>query len=968
MIKINIFNYNKSGNNEKNVIKDKPKQIIKKIGMLILKKLILILLPVAMIMIIISAATWYVFQDEGTWDTKEKGNPSTYTKSGTISGTNGITVDKKDMIRKNLLNIGYTDEQIDSLTDIDIIRIFKINTKLNKIVTSLDELTHAELLWCMNTVYSKYLTKVEDLEYLLNAELVTQYPKIDNLSEDKLNGIVTFERHQVDPDTQAETVTTLRYISNDEFTSLFESYKQTGKKDIFSCFTLDDSGNAKIATWIREEGAYNSNNTTSQNDRKKIRSGVTGEDITGIDERYAVQNNNADSINASYTSYYISEQSINYKSMIQQYTLPFEYLWSLLVMGDSSDFALKLAQLAYNSEIKIGVYDNIVKTIETNTEKYTEQFRERYRYYEDGSLEKWRPTDTEWKEEKHDYEHVNVVTTYTDTVQIEVMHANTWTVEVTVNYNNTVTNGDGYENEVLGSDEEWDTSDSTYRSWTESSGSEEDGTEETISCEEYYDKHKRTINKSNISKLETVNSTYQKEPSEIKEKTDTDENTDMNFVKLFKDDYNVRTNLSNPSTVNWLISILENNADTNNMVDLTKYLIYKATNNKSFKVDYDFGVFDTTSYSSVSEIYGGSVEEKLWYSLKASGYSDYAAAGLMGNLKHESSLQPNNLQDSFQKKYGTDEEYTNNMNNGVYSYEEIKNDEAGYGIVQWTKSRKAGLYRFSQDRGTSIDDIDTQIIFLLGELTGKGEAASYTTIRKSGWIKSEKIISTNEDWANATSVDDATLYFMRFFESPGNKSSLENRQKYAESYYEMFKGKTNPEVNDSTWTRRGKVSFPRYSQSDSRWGNNAYNYKTGGTIRSGGCGASALAMAVSGFTKQEVTPANIVNYLNSINVNTVYNGAKSAQQVANKYGLTYSFISRTDVNAINTALDAGKCLIFSIKANGIYTGSGHFIMCYGREGSEYFVIESGSFYQTDRGYSFNQVFTRGSQGVFVIGK
>ena len=113
---------------------------------------------------------------------------------------------------------------------------------------------------------------------------------------------------------------------------------------------------------------------------------------------------------------------------------------------------------------------------------------------------------------------------------------------------------------------------------------------------------------------------------------------------------------------------------------------------------------------------------------------------------------------------------------------------------------------------------------------------------------------------------------------------------------------------------------------------------------------------------------NIVNYLNSINVNTVYNGAKSAQQVANKYGLTYSFISRTDVNAINTALDAGKCLIFSIKANGIYTGSGHFIMCYGREGSEYFVIESGSFYQTDRGYSFNQVFTRGSQGVFVIGK
>ena len=35
------------------------------------------------------------------------------------------------------------------------------------------------------------------------------------------------------------------------------------KNDIFDYFTLDDSGNAKIATWIREEGKYNSNNTTS---------------------------------------------------------------------------------------------------------------------------------------------------------------------------------------------------------------------------------------------------------------------------------------------------------------------------------------------------------------------------------------------------------------------------------------------------------------------------------------------------------------------------------------------------------------------------------------------------------------------------------------------------------------------------------------------------------------------------------
>ena len=195
-------------NNKKNSSEQKIKKYIKKVSIYIAKKLILILLPVILIMIIISAATWFLYQDEGTWDSNEKGNPSTYTKGATISGSDGITVDKSDLIKKNLTNLGFTDEKIANLTDAEIIKILQINEKLDKNITSLDDLTQAEILWCTNDVYARYLKKVDDLEYLLNAELVTQYPKIDNLSEDKLNGIVTFERHKVDPDTQAETVKT----------------------------------------------------------------------------------------------------------------------------------------------------------------------------------------------------------------------------------------------------------------------------------------------------------------------------------------------------------------------------------------------------------------------------------------------------------------------------------------------------------------------------------------------------------------------------------------------------------------------------------------------------------------------------------------------------------------------------------------------------------------------------------------
>lgn len=127
-------------------------------------------------------------------------------------------------------------------------------------------------------------------------------------------------------------------------------------------------------------------------------------------------------------------------------------------------------------------------------------------------------------------------------------------------------------------------------------------------------------------------------------------------------------------------------------------------------------------------------------------------------------------------------------------------------------------------------------------------------------------------------------------------------------------------------------------------------------------------MAVSGLLEQDITPDMIVDYLNIINTETVNNGASSAQAIAQRYGLTYEFIGRSDKVAIDAALDSGKICIFSINANGIYTGGGHFIMCNGREGDQYYVLESGKFYTTDQGYTYNQVFSPGSQGVFVLGK
>ena len=81
----------------------------------------------------------------------------------------------------------------------------------------------------------------------------------------------------------------------------------------------------------------------------------------------------------------------------------------------------------------------------------------------------------------------------------------------------------------------------------------------------------------------------------------------------------------------------------------------------------------------------------------------------MGNLKKESGLQPNNLQDSYNKKLGlSDEEYTKRVDNGTYG--NFVHDAAGYGLAQWTFwSLKQDLLNTCKANKTSIADIDSQL-------------------------------------------------------------------------------------------------------------------------------------------------------------------------------------------------------------------------------------------------------------------
>lgn len=184
------------------------------------------------------------------------------------------------------------------------------------------------------------------------------------------------------------------------------------------------------------------------------------------------------------------------------------------------------------------------------------------------------------------------------------------------------------------------------------------------------------------------------------------------------------------------------------------------------------------------EIKEDSVEKQIWDFLKSRGLNDFAVAGVMGNLRAESNLRPNNLQNSFEKKLGYDDDtYTQAVDNGIYN--NFVQDKAGYGLAQWTFStRKANLLAYAKSQGKSIGDLQMQLEFLWREMS------DYSTMMK--------------ELDGAKSIKDASDSFLFRFERPANQGSSVQltRASYATEYYNKFSSK---KANSASITKYYKV-------------------------------------------------------------------------------------------------------------------------------------------------------------------
>ena len=189
------------------------------------------------------------------------------------------------------------------------------------------------------------------------------------------------------------------------------------------------------------------------------------------------------------------------------------------------------------------------------------------------------------------------------------------------------------------------------------------------------------------------------------------------------------------------------------------------------------------SYTGDINIYGSTMAEKIWTGL-TSFMTDEQAAGIMGNMYHESGLNPLAHEHSEVNKYQP-------------GFDLAGNSAAAYGIglVQWSfglrtaflefiKSKDAGLMKYFEDYQTyGLTYNPDDIIKKLDDNTVNTIVALELEYLK------DQIDTSIKDFYKTKSVEDAATYFLNNYERPANPNPSA-RSASAQEFYNQFHGKT----------------------------------------------------------------------------------------------------------------------------------------------------------------------------------
>ncbi|MBQ9659455.1 MAG: CHAP domain-containing protein [Clostridia bacterium] len=588
------------------------------------------LLPVFLIIILVvvicSGFIYFITVDAADWSSDPSYSSYTQNTKITENGVetdidaildealqkNGFTDEEIQQIRKELEEKGYSGEKLDK-------EVRKKKMDLLGIEPSSDDYSDAEIIWLLNEEkYAKYLEDYTQLEYLLNAEFIIQAPYISSLGKDNVkNGKIHLKR-TLNDGSNVE----MEYTSKDKFNKLVENCSSENDNNVFKKFTINDNGKIEVAYWQKNIVTFETND----------------DDVTASEYDSRFQNGD------TYSNFTCLTQEISISNVVsKKYTLPFAYLWDLLVVSEDYDFVSGLAKLAYDTEIHLTIFDNQTENTTENVKNYTIQTKKSYRlenlYYNDSNTDSdvLADSDIYYTDENVGYRIVNgikvpndeitnvekyikiVETSTSNIVSPQLTYADTWIARFTPQYNST-TMGQKYINggentpqsdpiinkiengqavileskmvKILNNDGE-----TTYVL-------SNDGDDYSLISETT----KQQINITNTTSTFSYSSSaiHQTGNNDTTEKIDKDGFMDNNgnkisetFSSLFIDNEKARERILDYDV--WLFEMMEMNSETSDMIDLTKYLINEALNDERYDVgDFDFSKYKKSLFSGIS--------------------------------------------------------------------------------------------------------------------------------------------------------------------------------------------------------------------------------------------------------------------------------------------------------------------------------------------------------------------------------
>jgi len=226
---------------------------------------------------------------------------------------------------------------------------------------------------------------------------------------------------------------------------------------------------------------------------------------------------------------------------------------------------------------------------------------------------------------------------------------------------------------------------------------------------------------------------------------------------------------------------------------------------------------------------GKTIDEQIWNYLYDNIGNACGAAGLMGNLQSESGLIPNRVEILCLKRlkeHGmiyNDETYTAAVDSGKIDRETfihpLHAGQYGYGLCQWTSpGRKGHLYDNCKFKGVSIADLETQLEFLMHELSTVYQSVLYT-LKTASSVKaaSDAVLKKFERPADTGSAVQATrakygqVFYDRFAEGGKMKydSVIDPMIEIAKAEIGYLEKKSNSQLDDKT-ANAGSANYTKY--------------------------------------------------------------------------------------------------------------------------------------------------------------